>query len=402
MATATSSILQLIHQIAEGPQVQGLPDRDLLQRFHSQHDTAAFAALLRRHGAMVLDVCRGVLGDGPDAEDAFQATFLVLARKAGSVRKAAALGSWLHGVAHRTALKARVRSAARQRHEARAPQRQAAEADELSWREVRQVLHEELSGLPECYREPLLLCYLEGATHQRAAARLGLAERTVRDRLERGRGLLRARLVRRGLGPAALLLATAWPAALAAAPPALVTATAHGAALVAAGQGAAGVVISSKVIALSQEVLKNMVPIGLKHLALVLLCSSAFIGAVTVKSGSAAGGEGAAPGLTDTALATAPAQAKPVASDAATAGGGLAAEKPAAGDEPAPRLRKTKPGVGPGGGFGVGGAGAAVAPAKVKHAAGDEPAAIRPLKTKPGAGPGFGHGAGGKARRAGQ
>src|SRR5262249_17535502 len=115
---AASPILQLIRRVVEDPQVRELPDRDLLQRFHSRHEEAVFHTLLRRHGPMVLDVCRGVLGDGPDAEDAFQATFLVLAHKAGSIRQGASLGSWLHGVAHRTALKARARSAARPRHEA--------------------------------------------------------------------------------------------------------------------------------------------------------------------------------------------------------------------------------------------------------------------------------------------
>src|SRR5262245_50599253 len=175
---AASPILQLIRRAVEDPQVRELPDRDLLHRFHCQHDEAAFHTLLRRHGPMVLDVCRGVLGDGPDADDAFQTTFLVLAQKGGSIRKAAALGSWLHGVSHRTALKARARSAARQRHEARAPVRQTAQADDLSWREVRQVLHEELAGIPERYREALVLCYLEGATQQHSAARLGLGERT--------------------------------------------------------------------------------------------------------------------------------------------------------------------------------------------------------------------------------
>src|SRR5262245_42308741 len=167
---AASPILQLIRRVVEDPQVRELPDRDLLQRFHAQQDQAAFHALLRRHGPMVLDVCRGVLGDGPDPEDAFQATFLALAQKAGSIRKGASLGSWLHGVAHRTALKARAQSAVRQKHEARAPQRQASEGDDLSWRDVRQVLHEELGGIPERYREPLVMCYLEGATQKRVAA----------------------------------------------------------------------------------------------------------------------------------------------------------------------------------------------------------------------------------------
>src|SRR5882724_7067970 len=96
---AASPILQLLHRVVEDRKVKELPDRDLLQRFHAQQDQAAFHTLLRRHGPMVLDVCRGVLGGGPDAEDAFQATFLVFARKAGSIRTAAALGSWLHGVA---------------------------------------------------------------------------------------------------------------------------------------------------------------------------------------------------------------------------------------------------------------------------------------------------------------
>jgi RNA polymerase sigma factor (sigma-70 family) len=255
---AASPILQLIHRVVEDPLVQDLPDQNLLQRFHSQHDEAAFHTLLRRHGPMVLDVCRGILGDGPNAEDAFQATFLVLAQKAGSIRKKASLGSWLHGVAYRTALKARAKPAVQQKHEARAPQRQPSEADDLSWREVRQVLHEELGGIPQRYREPLVVCYLEGATQQRAAARLGLAERTLRDRLKRGRELLRVRLVRRGLGPAAMLAVAAWPAVAVAAGvrAVLVDSTVKAAASVAAGAAASAV--SAEVAALTQGVLRTM------------------------------------------------------------------------------------------------------------------------------------------------
>src|SRR5262249_9477272 len=158
--------------------VRELPDDQLLHRFHAQQDQVAFHALLRRHGPMVLDVCRAVLGTEADAEDAFQATFLVLTRKAGSVRKAASLGSWLHGVAYRTALKARAQSATRHKHEAHAPIRQASEPDNLSWRDVRRVLHEELNKLSERYRVPLVLCYLEGKTQEQAAAELGLAKST--------------------------------------------------------------------------------------------------------------------------------------------------------------------------------------------------------------------------------
>jgi len=120
MVTAASSpILELIRRAVGDQPARELPDPELLQRFHAHHDQAAFHALLRRHGPMVLDVCRGVLGHEADAEDAFQATFLILARQAGSIRKGASLGSWLHGVASRTALKARAQSVARQAHEAR-------------------------------------------------------------------------------------------------------------------------------------------------------------------------------------------------------------------------------------------------------------------------------------------
>jgi RNA polymerase sigma factor (sigma-70 family) len=282
---AASPILQLIRRVVEDPQVRELPDRDLLQRFRSQHDEAAFHTLLRRHGPMVLDVCRGVLGDGPEVEDAFQATFLVLAQRAGSIRKGASLGSWLHGVAHRTALKARAQSAVRQKHEACAPQRQASVADDLSWQEVRQVLHEELGGIPERYREPLVMCYLEGATQQRAAARLGLAERTVRERLERGRELLRLRLVRRGLGPVAVLAVAAWPAATASAAVSsvLVDSTIQAATSVAAG-GVVTSAVSAEVAALTEGVMKAMFLTKIKIAAAALLVA-AIVSAATVAAG---------------------------------------------------------------------------------------------------------------------
>src|SRR5262245_26746075 len=158
----SSPILQLVGRIALDQRVRQLSDHDLLQKFYGQRDETAFHALLLRHGPMVLDVCRGVLGSEADAEDAFQATFLILARKASSIRKTASAGSWLHGVAYRTALKARAQSAARQKHETRAPVRPVSEPDDLTWREVRRVLHEELAGLAERYRAPLVACYLEG------------------------------------------------------------------------------------------------------------------------------------------------------------------------------------------------------------------------------------------------
>jgi RNA polymerase sigma factor (sigma-70 family) len=261
--------------VVEDPHVRELPDRELLRRFHIDHDQAAFWSLLRRHGPMVLEVCRGVLGNEADAEDAFQAVFLILTRKAGSIRKAASLGSWLHGVAYRTALKARARSASRRQHEALVPHRPAPGPDDLSWREVQRALHAEVGRLPERYRAALVLCYLEGATLDAAAAQLNLAKSTLRDRLERGRTLLRGRLVRRGLGPAALLVASAWPAADASAgvPVSVMAATAKAAARIAAGQDVAGV-ISAQVVALTEGVLRTMLLNKLKTATTLLFLTA--------------------------------------------------------------------------------------------------------------------------------
>jgi cytochrome c peroxidase len=261
MAQAVSGpILQLIRRFVEDESVRQLSDQHLLQQFSDQRDEAAFGALLRRHGPMVLDVCRGVLSNEADAEDAFQATFLVLARKATSIRRKQSVGSWLHGVARRTALKARSHSTTRLKKEGRAPTRTMSEPDDLTWREAQQVLHEELAGIAERYRVPLVACYLEGKTQDEAATQLGLAKSTLKERLERGRSLLRARLVRRGLGPAALLLATAWPAAIASTSlsVSLVSSTIQAASLCAAGQAAAPAVITANVAALTEGVLQSM------------------------------------------------------------------------------------------------------------------------------------------------
>jgi len=268
-----SPILQLIRGTVENVRVRELPDQDLVQRFHTQQNQAAFHVLLRRHGPMVLDVCRGVLGNEADAEDAFQATFLIFARKAGSIRKTASLASWLHGVAYRTALKARAQSASRQRHEACVPARMSSQPDDLTWREVRQVLHEEVNGLPERYRAPLVLCYLEGATQDGAAVQLNLAKSTLRERLERGRALLRTRLVRRGLGPAAVLVTAAWPApnAFACLPASMVSSTVKAASLFAAGQTAGVGLISAKAAALTEGVLRTMLLSKIKVAVVITL-----------------------------------------------------------------------------------------------------------------------------------
>jgi RNA polymerase sigma factor (sigma-70 family) len=189
--------------------IAGLDDAELLRRFVSRGDERAFAALVARHGAMVLATCRGILRDPHDAEDAFQATFLVLARKAGTIRAREALGGWLHRVAHRAAIRARVEFENRRRSEGRAQYYSARQVSPEPFDEARHVLHEEIARLPERLRLAVVVCELEGLTHARAAERLQWGEATVRRRLARARDLLRGRLTRRGLAPAIGLLGAA-------------------------------------------------------------------------------------------------------------------------------------------------------------------------------------------------
>jgi RNA polymerase sigma-70 factor (ECF subfamily) len=282
MASEPASLLiQLLRQIAGPPPEGDLTDRHLLERFVGSQDEVAFAALVQRHGSMVLGVCRRLLHDEHEAEDAFQATFLVLVHKARSIGRPESLGPWLHGVAYRIA--ARSRQAAR--HRARERETPAMPdgdpAVELAWRELRQVLDEELGRLAQKYRAPLVLFYLEGKTTEEVARQLGCPKGTVLSRLARGRDRLRKRLVRRGLAPSAgvlvgMLMAKAVPAAV---PAALVTVTIKAAVLTAAGQAAAGTIPAS-VAALTKGVFRAMLLSKLKVLAAVVL-------AVTV---AAAGG----------------------------------------------------------------------------------------------------------------
>jgi len=204
--------------------VGGLSDAQLLQRFLGTRDgagQAAFAALVERHGPMVLRVCLQVLGNPHDAQDAFQATFLVLARRAGSVRRADSVASWLHGVALRVAARARADAARRRAHERRGAATRAAEpapeaGEPASWAG----LHAEVARLPARYREPVVLCYLEGLTTEAAAVRIGCPRGTVLSRLSRARARLRGPLARRGLAPAGAMLASGLAADAAAALPA--------------------------------------------------------------------------------------------------------------------------------------------------------------------------------------
>jgi RNA polymerase sigma factor (sigma-70 family) len=243
------------HLLVEGT-AAGLPDGQLLERFVAGGDGAAFAALVERHGPMVLAVCRSVLRNADDAEDAFQATFLVLACKGRSIRGEAALGGWLRQVAHRVAVQAGADAARRRARERRA----GAARDEMRpgddpLEDWRQVLHEELARLSDRYRLPLLLCDLEGKTHAQAAAELGCGPATVQRRLNGARELLRSRLVRRGVAPTAVALANSGRSAVAQVPPNWVPATVQAAAAFAsrAGRIAVGDIVSTAAAGLARK-----------------------------------------------------------------------------------------------------------------------------------------------------
>jgi RNA polymerase sigma factor (sigma-70 family) len=188
-----------------GEAVAGLPDAQLLERFGRGADDAAetaFAALVERHAPMVLRVCRQILGNAHDAEDAAQATFLVLARRAPSIATVDSLAGWLYGVASRVAVRAKVDAARRRRREQRSVERSVDGSVEGSESDPWPELHEELRQLPERFRMPIVLHHLEGLTYEQTAERLGCPVRTVQSRLARGRERLRSRLARRGVGPA--------------------------------------------------------------------------------------------------------------------------------------------------------------------------------------------------------
>ncbi len=208
---STGTLDTFVHRLytAAGTPGGGRTDQELLARFASQRDEAAFAALVGRYGRLVRNVCRNVLANEQDAEEALQATFLLLARRADALREPGALAGWLHGVAHRTALRARRDVIRRRVREAGTPPASAATAPdprvEASWRELQAILDAELQRLPEKLRTPFVLCCLEMHTHREAARRLGWKAGTVSGRLHEARKLLRLRLARRGVSLSAAL-----------------------------------------------------------------------------------------------------------------------------------------------------------------------------------------------------
>jgi RNA polymerase sigma factor (sigma-70 family) len=253
----------------------GHRDGQLLARFLHHRDEAAFAALVRQHGPMVLGVCRRILGNLQDAEDAFQATFLVLARKAASVVQHQAVASWLYTIAYRTALEAKRKASKRrawERQVEKMPHPEVAPPEAQDWRPV---LDRELNLLPEKYRTPLVLCELEGRTRREAARQLGLSEGTLSSRLARGRCLLARRLAKCGLSLSGGALATAIAeGASARVPTVLARTTVKAVMLVAAGQTAA---VATPAAELMNEVLKAMLMTKVRF-ATVLALAVALLG----------------------------------------------------------------------------------------------------------------------------
>lgn len=276
--TSTSASVRQFRTLLEAGSVAGLTDAQLVDRFLDPGRPRAiaeqaFAALVERHGPMVLGVCRRTLRDAHDADDAFQATFLVLVKKAHAISVGADLGPWLFAVALRTAQEARTRAAKRRAKERQviAMPRAEPSPDEIL-PELREVLDEELGRLPERYRSPLVLCELEGRSRKEAAALLGLPEGTISSRLARGRGMLRERLARRGLAfsSGALAVAMARDSAATTIPAALRDLTVQAALEFAVKPITAGVV-SASVAALSERMLKGSAATTLWPIAAVVL-----------------------------------------------------------------------------------------------------------------------------------
>jgi RNA polymerase sigma factor (sigma-70 family) len=236
----------------------GLTDGELLERFLTVRDEAAFEALARRHGPMVLGVCRRVLGNEADAEDAFQATFLILVQKGATVVPRSLVGNWLYGVAHNTALKAKAMNSKRRVKEQQASARPAARPSTAA-AQLQELLDEELSRLPDKYRVPVVLCDLEGKPLKEVARQLGWPQGTVASRLARARGLLARRLACHGLvfSGGALAAHLSAGAATAGVPAALLDTTVEAAARVAAG-GAATAVVPTRVAALIERVTRTV------------------------------------------------------------------------------------------------------------------------------------------------
>jgi RNA polymerase sigma factor (sigma-70 family) len=256
-----SNIREYLGTIDGAPEAVQLSDGQLLDRYLQHRDEGAFAALVHRYGQLVLGVCERMLQDGYEAEDAFQTTFLVLIQKADSLDKRRALNNWLHEVAYRTSLKARGNVARRRAYEKQAmATRPAPASGEIQEQELWGVIDEELNRLPNKYRAPLVLCYLQGKTNQEAARELGWPSGSMSRRISRGRQILRHRLLRRGilLSPALLFTLLPKKALAVVVSPDLVNATLHTATLFGKSTLITAGGTSAKVSALAEEVGKAL------------------------------------------------------------------------------------------------------------------------------------------------
>src|SRR4051812_36781043 len=280
MPTQMNEVVQFLRSTALRHKDHGpLTDGQLLDRFIEQRDPAAITGLVQRHAPMVWGVCRRHLRNHHDAEDAFQATFLVLVRKAPDVPGRAVAG-WLYGVARQTAVRLRATAVKRGRRETQVVAMPEPTAAEVRDADLQTVLDEELGRLPDHYRGVIVLCDLEGMTRKEAARQLGVPEGSVASRLARARMLLAKRLTQRGVvfSGGSVSAALSAGSASASAPPALVASTIEAASLLAAG-GAAGVV-SAKVAALTEGVVKAMFTTKIKGgLTVVLVVGLALAGA---------------------------------------------------------------------------------------------------------------------------
>jgi RNA polymerase sigma factor (sigma-70 family) len=321
MATAQlGTLMRHIKGLAAGPAGRQPTDRQLLDDFASRRDDGAFTTLMERHGPMVLRVCRRVLGHEQDAEDAFQATFLVLARNTASIRRPEALVSWLYGVAYRTAMRAKRTAARRRNREARLRERTPTVTPSPTWDDVQAVLDEEVQRLPESVRSAFVLCVLNGKTERAAAAELGVKEGTLSWRVTRARQRLRKQLTRRGIQLSALLgaLSLAQVGSRAAVPAALARSTIGLGLSVAAGEPAAA--IPSHVAALAAGVTRAMFLTKTKIAAALLLAAGLFAaGAGVLRHQTVAAEESKdppAPPAAKTPPRPPAAEAKPLAAEA--------------------------------------------------------------------------------------
>jgi RNA polymerase sigma-70 factor (ECF subfamily) len=266
-------VVEHLQHLADTLEFADASDGQLLEIFVARRDESAFREIVRRHGPMVLGVCRRIVGDQHDADDAFQATFFVLARKADDIRPRDMVGNFLYGVAYRTALKARslrTRRNAVERQVEHMPQLTAPPPE--AWLELQPLLDQELNKLPDVYRTPIVLCDLEGRSRKEAAAQLAVPEGTLSSRLARGRQLLARRLGKRGM----TLSATALAAVLAAAtpatavPPLLAASTVKTSVMLASGVATA---IPASVAAIMQGALKSMLVSKVTTIASLIVAS---------------------------------------------------------------------------------------------------------------------------------